>query len=68
MNDSQTEPFADRHRIRALRLERGLRTADVAARTGLSVAQIYRLEAGERPNVAAGPLARIAQALNSSVE
>lgn len=68
MNDGRNDPFADRHRIRALRVARGLRAADVAKRAGLSVAQIYRLEAGERPNVAAVTLARIALVLNSSVE
>jgi transcriptional regulator with XRE-family HTH domain len=67
-DNSQPEPSADRHRIKTLRLERGLRAADVAKKAGLSLAQIYRLEAGERPNVAAVTLARIALVLNSSVE
>lgn len=68
MSDSRIMPFANQQRVKTLRLEQGLRAADVAQVTGLSVAQVYRLEAGERPNVAAVTLARVAQALDTSVE
>ncbi len=68
MNDNQVTPSANRSRIKGLRMERGLRAVDVAAKTGLSVAQVYRLEAGERPNVAAVTLARVALALDTTVE
>jgi transcriptional regulator with XRE-family HTH domain len=68
MDDSQTIPFANQQRVKTLRLGHGLRAVDVAQETGLSVAQVYRLEAGERPNVAAVTLARVALALDTSVE
>lgn len=68
MNDSQAALFANRRRLKTLRLERGMRAVDVAQETGLSVAQVYRMEAGERPNVAAVTLAKVALALDTSVE
>jgi transcriptional regulator with XRE-family HTH domain len=68
MDNSQTALFANRRRLKTLRLERGMRAVDVAQETGLSVAQVYRMEAGERPNVAAVTLAKVALALDTSVE
>jgi len=58
----------DGHRLRALRRQRGLRVEDVAAISGITARHIWRLEAGTRPRVAAVTLARIALALNTSVD
>ena len=58
----------DGARIEALRLERGLTVREAAEKAGLSGAHIYRLQANERPNSAARTVARIALALDTSVE
>lgn len=55
-------------RLRSTRLAQQKTIRDLAHETGLSVSQLYRLEKGERPRVAATTLARIAQALNTSVD
>ncbi len=55
-------------RLRALRQERNMSIRELASQSGLSVSQLYRLEKGERPRVAALTLARIAQALGTSVD
>jgi transcriptional regulator with XRE-family HTH domain len=55
-------------RFHELRMQQDLTVPDLAARSGLSQAQIYRMERGERPRVAAVTLARIALALGTSVE
>lgn len=55
-------------RLRSLRMARQKTIRDLATETGLSVSQLYRLEKGERPRVAATTLARIAQALGTSVD
>ena len=68
MNSNQVAPFANKQRIRALRLDRRMRAEEVAQEAGISVAQVYRLEAGERPNVAAVTLAGVAQALDTTLE
>jgi lipoyl-dependent peroxiredoxin len=52
-------------RIRALRLERGLRLADMATLTGFSEAYLYRVEEGQRSPSLPG-LLRIADAFNVS--
>ena len=53
--------------IRSRRLALGLSQAQLAARAGVSVAEISRLEAGQRrPNFETG--IRIAQALSLSAE
>ncbi|MBC7249306.1 MAG: helix-turn-helix transcriptional regulator [Anaerolineae bacterium] len=58
----------DGHRLRALRQQRGLRVEDVAAISGITARHIWRLEAGNRSRVAAVTLARIALALDTSVD
>ena len=63
-----TTPMIDRERIKRLRIDRGARAEEVARRAGLSTAQVYRLENGERPNAAAVTLARVAQVLETSIE
>jgi len=55
-------------RLRSVRTARQMTIRDLANETGLSVSQLYRLEKGERPRVAAITLARIAQALGTSVD
>ncbi len=55
-------------RLRAVRTAREMTIRELASQTGLSVSQLYRLEKGERPRVAATTLARIAQALGTSVD
>ncbi len=55
-------------RIRRLRLARDLRVEELAARADLSVAQVYRLQNDERPNVSAVVLARIAGALDTTLD
>jgi len=58
MNGSRVAPSANKQRMKRLRLDRRMRAEEVAQKAGISVAQVYRLEAGERPNVAAVTLAR----------
>ncbi len=55
-------------RIRELRLAQGLCVQELAERAVISGAQVYRLESNERPNVSAILLARVAIALNTSME
>ena len=55
-------------RIKRLRLARGLRVEQLAAKADLSAAQVYRLQNDERPNVSALVLARVAEALNTTLE
>ena len=55
-------------RLKQIRPQRQLSVSDLARLAGLSTAQIYRLERGKRPNVSAVTLARIALALNTSME
>lgn len=68
MRDITMVPSVDEQRIKGLRTDQELRIAEVARRAGLSAAQVYRLEAGERPYTAATTLARVALALGTSVE
>jgi len=58
----------DGARIEALRLERGLTVREAAEKANLSARVFYFLEANERPNSAARTVARIALALDTSVE
>jgi len=67
-NQSTSAPVADGHRLKTLRLDRRMRVVEVAEATGISAAHIYRLEASDRPNVAAVTLAGIASALETSLE
>lgn len=55
-------------RLREVREARNLTIRELANKCGLSVSQLYRLEKGERPRVAALTLARVAQALGTSVD
>ncbi len=55
-------------RLREVRERRRLSIKEVAQAAGLSVSQLYRLEKGERPRVAAITLARIAQVLDTSLD
>ena len=58
----------DGHRLQARRQRRGVSAEDLAIASGVSARHIWRLEAGERPNVAAVTLARIAQVLDTTLE
>ena len=67
-NASPVQPYFDGIRLRALRKRRGLSVEELAQRAGLTRRHIWRLEAGKRPRVAAVTLARIALALDTSVD
>jgi transcriptional regulator with XRE-family HTH domain len=62
------EPKVDGERLRALRKERGLSVPELADKSGVSARTIYFLEAKQRPQTAAVTLARVAQALCTSVD
>jgi transcriptional regulator with XRE-family HTH domain len=62
------EPALDGARLRQLRRERGLSARKLAERANLCVRQIWRLEAGHRPNVRAITVARIALALTTTMD
>jgi transcriptional regulator with XRE-family HTH domain len=68
VESNQSVPFVNGQRIKHLRTSQHLRTDQVATASGLSVAQIYRLEKNECPNVAAITLARVASVLDTSLE
>lgn len=55
-------------RLKELRTKMGLSAARLALKAGLSERQIWRLEAGTRPQVSAVTLARIALVLNTTLE
>ncbi len=55
-------------RLREVREKRRMSIKELAEASGLSVSQLYRLEKGERPRVAAITLAHIARALNTSLD
>jgi len=58
----------DGKRLRQLRRERGLSARRLAEHADLCVRQIWRMEAGHRPNVRAITVARIALALATSMD
>ncbi len=70
MRDEWEKQVAEtmRRRLREVREQRRMSIKEVAEAAGLSVSQLYRLEKGERPRVAAITLARIARALDTSVD
>ena len=55
-------------RLRRLRRERGMSVHLLAHQAGLCARQIWRLEAGDRPNVRAITVARISLALDTSAD
>jgi hypothetical protein len=57
------EPALDGARLRQLRCERGFSARKRAEQADLCVRQIWRMEAGHRPNVRAVTVTRIALAL-----
>ena len=61
-------PAFDGQRLRQLRKSRGLPAHRLAEQANLSTRHLWRLEAGTRPRVAAVTLARIASALDTSVD
>ena len=68
MKNQVSEPAFNGKRMRALRKQRGLSAEAVARRANLSTRHIWRLEAGKRPRVAAVTLARIALALDTTLD
>ena len=64
----QDEAALDGARLRQLRRERDLSARKLAEQTGLCVRQIWRMEAGHRPNVRAITVARVAVALSTSID
>ena len=61
-------PAFDGRRLRELRRSRGLSFRCLAKLAGVNAHHIWRLEVGQRPNVRAVTLARIALALDTSVD
>jgi DNA-binding Xre family transcriptional regulator len=57
------KPALDRRRLRAARKMRKMGVPALSQRAGLTARHIWRLEAGQRPNVRAVTLARLALAL-----
>jgi len=62
------EPAFDGARLRAVRKQRGLSVQEVECEAKVTARHIWRLEANQRPNVAAVTLARIAHALGVDME
>ena len=61
-------PAFDGARMRALRRRRGLSAEELARLAGITPRHVWRLEAGGRPRVAAVTLARIALALDTTLD
>jgi transcriptional regulator with XRE-family HTH domain len=55
-------------RVRLLREARRLDAASLASRASISRAHVYRIEEGERPNVSAVTVGRLARALGTSAD
>lgn len=68
MANSMTVPIFDGRRLRVLRQQRGWSAEKLARCADVSLRHIWRLEANERPNVSAVLVARLAQALNVSMD
>lgn len=66
--DPESGPCLDSARLRQLRQLRGLTAREVAAAAGVSQRHLWRLEAGQRPYVAAVTLARVAAVLGTTME
>ena len=62
------EPTFDGARLRAVRKQRRLSVNEVGQIAGVTARHIWRLEANQRPNVAAVTLARIARVLEVDME
>ena len=62
------EPRFDGARLQAVRKQRRLSVNEVGRIAGVTARHIWRLEANQRPNVAAVTLARIARALEVDME
>lgn len=62
------QPQLQGHRLRKLRKEKGLSAEKLARLSDVSTRQIWRLEGDTRPNSAAITVARVAQALETSLE
>jgi transcriptional regulator with XRE-family HTH domain len=68
MNAQILEPTFNGRRLKILRKKRGLSVERAARKADVSVRHFRRLEAGQRPKTAAITLARIALALDTTVE
>lgn len=68
MSNTTCLPAFDGTRLRAVRRDRGVSADKLARLTELTTRQIWRMEAGERPNVRAITLARVAQVLDTSID
>ena len=55
-------------RFRTIRRQKQIKVPDLASLAAMTETQVYRLERGERPNLYAVTLARIALALGTSIE
>ncbi len=55
-------------RFRTLRRQKQIKAPELASLAAMTETQIYRLERGERPNLYAVTVARIALALGTSIE
>jgi transcriptional regulator with XRE-family HTH domain len=65
---SAPQPSFDGQRLRSLRRKRGLSADKLAQQADLCARQIWRMEAGRRPNVRAITLAQIARVLETSID
>ena len=65
---SRTLPAFNGPRLRHLRHERGLSAQKLAEKADLCVRQIWRMEAGHRPNVRAITVAQVAMVLETSID
>ena len=62
------QPSFDGQRLRRLRHKRGLSVRKLAKQADLCTRQIWRMEAGHRPNVRAITLAQVARVLETSID
>jgi transcriptional regulator with XRE-family HTH domain len=68
MDNLAPNPVFDGGRLKALRLERGFSAEKLARQADTSLRNLRRMEAGQRPNASGIILARVALALNTTVD
>jgi transcriptional regulator with XRE-family HTH domain len=68
MDKSISDPVFDGGRLKALRLERGFSAEGLARKADTSLRNPQRMEAGQRPNASGTILARVALALDTTVD
>jgi transcriptional regulator with XRE-family HTH domain len=68
MDNLAPGPILDGGRLKALRLERGFSAEKLARKADTSLRNLRRMEAGQRPNASGTILARVALALDTTVD